>query len=404
MQEILKNKTLRWFLLLAILIRIILMPFFFHPDIRVYHSQSQYLKSGVINIYSYLEDNKENHHFKEEFVYFPLAYLFLGTYQLVVSPFLGSEFYHWLNGENTDYLYRYLFVLKLPYLFLDLFIAFLIYKLFEKKRNKELAFTFWLFNPFSIAIIYFYSNIDILAVFFTILSLLFLKKKQSLHAGLSLAIGAGIKAYPILLLPVLFLTKGKFKNQLINFVVSLAVFVLILLPFMGSDFFNASLSSGLTNRIFEHGVDIGLPKKIPYYLIVYSIAFLYLYINRIKGYWLFFLSSTLLLVTMVDYHIQWILWFLPFLIILTIRNSKYIAPSLVIMILSFVAPLLINDRYLSVSLLTPISQIFHQASYPYIFVSKIMDVGLLTNLVKIILFIVGLLTVFVCYKNEKITN
>ena len=83
--------------LLAILIRLLLMPFYFHPDIKTYHFQSSHLQKGVFNIYSYLTENKQNLPIREEFVYFPLTYLFLGTYQIAASPLLGGDFNNWLS-------------------------------------------------------------------------------------------------------------------------------------------------------------------------------------------------------------------------------------------------------------------------------------------------------------------
>ena len=100
--------------------------FYFHPDIKTFNFQASFLGKGVIDIYSYLINNKQNLPFKEEFVYFPLSYFALGGYQIAVSPILGSGFNAWLNNASSNAfvidssIFRYLIVLKLPYLLLDI--------------------------------------------------------------------------------------------------------------------------------------------------------------------------------------------------------------------------------------------------------------------------------------------
>src|SRR3989304_8391664 len=87
-------------LILAIILRLLIMPFFFHPDIKTYHFQASFLSKGVFNIYPYLIENREKLPLKEEFVYFPLTYFFLGGYQALVSPLLGDNFTNWLAGAS----------------------------------------------------------------------------------------------------------------------------------------------------------------------------------------------------------------------------------------------------------------------------------------------------------------
>src|SRR3989344_786840 len=118
-------------LILAIALRILVAGLLFHPDIKVYNFQSSFLKKGVINIYSYLIENKKTLSFKEEFVYFPLTYFVIGGYQWIVSPLMGDSFDLWLsNASSTSFvrdpnIFKYLIVLKFPYLVLDILIAFL---------------------------------------------------------------------------------------------------------------------------------------------------------------------------------------------------------------------------------------------------------------------------------------
>jgi len=38
--------------ILGLIMRLIIMPFFYHPDIKVYNFQAHYLSEGVLDIYS----------------------------------------------------------------------------------------------------------------------------------------------------------------------------------------------------------------------------------------------------------------------------------------------------------------------------------------------------------------
>src|SRR4030066_1717911 len=106
-------KPYKKIILLAILLRMLIIPFYFHPDIKIYNFQASFLKNGVFNIYSYLDSNKASLPFKEEFVYFPLAYLFLGAYQIVALPFLGGQFTEGLNtGNRQDLIFLIFLFLK----------------------------------------------------------------------------------------------------------------------------------------------------------------------------------------------------------------------------------------------------------------------------------------------------
>ena len=59
-------------LVLAIVLRVLVAAFLFHPDIKTFNFQASFLKKGVTDIYSYLIENRKTLPLKEEFVYFLL--------------------------------------------------------------------------------------------------------------------------------------------------------------------------------------------------------------------------------------------------------------------------------------------------------------------------------------------
>ena len=327
MFEILKQPFIKRILVLAVLIRMLIMPFYFHPDIKTYNFQAFFLKKGVWNIYDYLSTNKNGLPLKDEFVYFPLTYFFLGGYQIIASPFLGGGFENWLFDANNNSVtsagvFRFLFILKLPYLVLDIFIGLILCSFFTDFGNKRKVLLFWLFNPFSIILLYVYSNVDIFPTFLAVLSLYYAKKNNFSLSALALGMGAGFKAFPILLVPFLLSKTQGFKNQLLVLFCSFAVFALTIMPFIKSAAFRQStLASGLTTRIISSGLDIGFGEILMPALVLLSMLFFWAMKNKIEL-WRLYLTAFLLALISIHFHIQWLLWIIPFMAMVYSTDSK----------------------------------------------------------------------------------
>ncbi len=75
-------------------------------------------------------------------------------------------------------------------------------------------------------------NWDIIAIFFSILSIYFYLKKDSVKSAISLGLGISAKLYPAVLLPVYLLEEKTWKSRLQFFVLSLGVLFVLNLPFM----------------------------------------------------------------------------------------------------------------------------------------------------------------------------
>ena len=366
-------------LILAVLIRLLIMPFYFHPDIKTYNFQASFLKQGVLDIYSYLEKNKDRFPIKEEFVYFPLTYFFLGGYQILISPILGPNFTNWLSDASaksveTIGIYRYLFLLKLPYLFLDILTGFLLTLFFTSRQQKRKAFIFWLFNPFSIILIYIYSNVDIIPVVLLVLSLYLVKKEKFISSALLLGVAAGFKAFPLLLLPFLIMFGRTAKEKLLILFTALATFTLIVFPFLGQDAFQKStLISGLTTRIVSSGLNIGFGEMLLPAIIALSALFFYTSMTQKGEIYEYWLLAFLLIFSSIHFHIQWLLWIAPLLVILSIEKPQFTKPMLILILLIFSIPLLYQDSYMTVGLFNAISPLFSSLPTPATILQKVYD-------------------------------
>ena len=364
---------------LAILLRILVMPFFFHPDIKTFNFQSSFLRSGVINIYDYLVSHKEELPLKEEFVYFPLTYYFLGGYQIIMSPLLGDNFSAWLSNANGSAIeqigvFRYLFILKFPYLLLDLLVMFTLGNLVVGEENKKKISLLWLFNPFTIVLIYVFGNIDIIPVFLTALSLLFASKGRLKLSSLFLCVAAGFKVYPLLFIPFLMFRAKDFKTVLQIILTSVIFLVAVIVPVASTSFFSSAFASGLTTRIINSGLSIGFGEMVIFPVVLLSGLFFFALSDK-RGIELekYFFSALIIIFSLIHFHIQWLLWISPFVCLILSKNTKYSVYLLPLSVLAFSVPFLYQDKYMSFSLFTPISNIYNLIPTPFSIIQRFYD-------------------------------
>jgi len=373
-------KNLSKYLILAIFLRILVSAFLFHPDIKTFNFQSSFLKDGVINIYPFLLQNKENFPLKEEFVYFPLTYFVLGGYQAVISPVLGSGLDKWLfdadsiSVVNNSNIFLYLIFLKLPLLFTDILIAFLLTRFFTDKKDKEKAFLLWLFNPFTIFLIYAFSNIDLYVVALVLISFLLMEKKKTIWSYVFMGIASCIKIYPLIFLPFIFLKSKEIKDKVLSVVIPLLLIVFSIVPFWSQSFIKSALVSGLTTRIFNPGVGIGFGESIILGVVLLSILFFYTWIFNKKfnllNYWTIVF---LIIFSFSHFHITWLLWIAPFLVILAVKELKMQKPILLLSFLVVLIPLFYEDRNMTISLFRIYSVWYDLLPTPYLILGKFFD-------------------------------
>lgn len=382
-------------LILAIFLRLLVAAFLFHPDIKTYSFQASFLGKGVFNIYNYLVDNKKTLTLKDDFVYFPLTYFVLGGYQIIASPILGNGFNSWLSDASVNsfvrdpQIFKYLLILKLPYLLIDIGIAYLLMEFFENKEDKKKAFVFWLFNPFTIMLIYAYSNIDIFAVALTLVAFLMLKKQKLLTASLLFGLASGFKLYPLLFVPFLFLAGKNIKEKFILSVVPIATFGLIILPFATPAFYQSALVSGLTTGIFKS--EFG---TIAIALLFFYAAILDKKIN-LFNYWI---ALFLITFSFALFHIQWLLWIAPFLVILAVQKPKLSWEIFLLSIIAFAIPALYEDRSMTVSLFRVYSTWYDLLPTPFVVLQKFYDPNNLQSVFQSILAAGSLVLTYKIFK------
>lgn len=402
MWDILKISSMRKLFIVAILLRLLIMPFYFHPDIKTYNFQSSFLKQGVLNIYTYLDNNKEKLPLKEEFVYFPLTYFFLGGYQILASPFLGGNFYNWISDASASAttelgVFRYLFILKIPYLILDIFLGLLLTQFFTSIEDKKKALVYWLFNPISFAVIYIFSNVDIFPVLISLFSLLLFQRKKYYLSFLILGISIGFKAYTILFLPFLLLFIKNRRQQILALGVLISVVSLIIIPFLSGGFIHSAVLSSLTTRLIFPSIGIGFGESLMIGIISLTVLF-FVSLSRknenTNKCWLYLLVLLLLVFSTIHYHIQWLLWIMPFIVVISVLHSNLFKLIWLWAYLACLIPLLYDDKSMSISLLSAVSPLYNLLPTPFLVASHIYDPYLLQGMIHSLLFGIALVVVW----------
>ena len=214
-------------LVIGILIRLFLAFSTFHPDLQVFYYAGEVIAKGnILNFYDYLRNLPPGDPIltiypTNLFIYPPLFYFFFGPVShLLSSPFSYNILHNFIFGLSMVLgnlqLNLFLLAIKLPYLAFDLGIAFLLFRLFEKPKNKLLAFTLWIFNPINLYATYMMGQFDVIPTFLTVLALfLAVKKEKYFYSALFLWLGASFKIFPVLLLVPLALVRKKWIERLI---------------------------------------------------------------------------------------------------------------------------------------------------------------------------------------------
>ncbi|KKP39472.1 MAG: hypothetical protein UR29_C0006G0001, partial [Candidatus Woesebacteria bacterium GW2011_GWC2_33_12] len=136
---------------LGIVLRILLSFISYHSDIVPFDFAGKIISQGnITNFYDYLWDLPDNHPYlkvypKNLFNYPPLPYFFLGGASLlttwIVDPVIHNNFV--LNFSSTlgnPQLNLLLLLMKLPYFFFDIALAFVLMGLFKTEKEKKWAF------------------------------------------------------------------------------------------------------------------------------------------------------------------------------------------------------------------------------------------------------------------------
>jgi len=338
----------------------------------------------------------------------------MGLIYIPVKLLAGSGFTQWLAMGNDAVgvtgIFQYLFAMKLPLLMVYFFSGYLLTRLVDGKNTRRILLVLWFFNPISIYTVGFMGQIDSLVVMTTILAVFYAKRNPYIASAL-LGVGALIKSYPLLLIPFLavLVTAGwtkRIKIALVGFLVYLAGII----PYLNTPaFYESTLVSGLSKRVFQLGIDLGLGFKIPLIPVALIVIFLsatFKHSGLSGKLYAYFLSTCMIIVVGTHFHPQWALWAIPFIflfIVTTKDGQKYLWIALSFYILGWLGTFaLIDDKFLTWGLMSTFDNgVFFLPSI-YQIINKITNAQLLQTISHIFMAASGLyLAAYAIMKNDE---
>jgi hypothetical protein len=340
--------------LIGLLIRLFIMPFTGHFDIRGINFAIYNLPyKGITNVYEVAAhgpvDYLVNVNFgRDYFIYPPLNYFTLGSFMTLLKPFYGGEFRHWIEGYGADtlsvlthpHVWRYLFLMKLPYLFFDIFLLSVLVKFFGKKSEQVLALKYWWLNPIVIYLPYVWGQFDIIPTAVMLAGVLVAIKSKPYESALLFGLAASFKNYPLILLPFIAIIFGKNIWHMVKLMfIGLLPFLLTTMPFWSHEFFRKTvLFSWQSQKMMDFmwaigGSDGAYPFFIGYFLIL--MWALYKLRGRADQIFTPMVMTLTWYYATTTFHQQWFLWVLPYFVILAVKDAKLRLIGLGVVILFF---------------------------------------------------------------------
>lgn len=191
-----------WLLLAALLLRLIIAPFTFHPwEYRTYANTANDLHHGVNPYTHFLELSEETQSkYEGQFAFYEYwAYPPTGLAWLYLVGFAEPEpvpYYADLNETIPEPLIAFLF--KLPAIAGDFLIAWLLYLI---SRRRSLAL-WWLFMPMPFFVSAVWGGADSITIAFVLAAVWFYQRYRLTMAGAMLGLGLATKIFPVFVVPV----------------------------------------------------------------------------------------------------------------------------------------------------------------------------------------------------------
>jgi len=324
--DIKNNRKIYNLLVISVIIRFLIMPFFCHIDFlsgiwvpfKMYYDSFAY----------YATDPSASFHILNQIIHFPIMmftkFLMPELYDLWITQPYDYNLSGWYNFSALKSAPTILFILKIPFLLADYLCLYILLRLFANVNIKIRALYFWLFNPVALYVVYMIGRFEFYSIFFILFGLMLLKNEKNKLGILCIGIAAAFRQYPILfapfLLPLISKNIRQFVSNAIIAILPLIIFnVLHNLPayFAG---ISASAPTAVvsndehSNMLFKYHI-----KDLFFFPFGYIIAWLFIVDCRKKisaeNYFIAVLLFFLILYSSSNFEPQYFMWIIPFLCI-----------------------------------------------------------------------------------------
>ena len=403
-----KNLSRRFYkyFLIGLLVRLIFLPFLFQRDLlSTYQRAAETVFAG--NLGSDIQQMLTN--VIHSIYLFILKSIVPAINEL--SPILLEKdtLASWLSFSSSYNVFTALALFKMLYLIFDIACMFLILRLsFDNEpENKLQVFKFWMFNPFVIFILYVFARHDIIGIFVTLVALLLAKKNRKYWAIIVLAFGIALRFFPIMILPLFIFYLARTKKDYIILslvgVSGLAAVELFSYFYFGRSVIFSLLNAQHFDYILSSKLELVIHDRIFIFVAVYIIIILsFLHIKR-KNFDILLNYGAIIYLAYVSlcyFHPQYVLWTVPFLIIIFVRRKSllyyhWIQFALLLIILLYWGDLVTNYVF------APISKFFIYLPNLNSIVRLFYDDAKFVNIFRSIFTGVSLWIIYLIYKDNK---
>lgn len=299
-----------------------------------------------------------------------------------------------MGAISSPLLYRYLFLLKLPMVLAEIIAAITFSRLLPQNKRQYLL-TLWMFNPLMLYLVPAFTNIDIFPILFILLHFLLYKQNRIYTSSLMLGIAASFKFFPALLFPFLILSKPGLRLRLVSILFFLFPLVTTQIPVISNPLYQKNvLFGGNSGLIFQNSIRLG-NITLPVYILCLATLLIW-YLRKRKSYSLYFFTGNLTLVLIFilgQFHVQWLLWILPFIFAFQISIPGSAAISTVFYVAYFILIGLMQSS-LNIGMLAPIQPTFWLYDWPL----KELLKDNLYPLINLTHFIISVILIIMLYK------
>ena len=395
------------YFLTGLLIRVFCLPFFFQRDIlSTYQRAAETVFKGVLGA---------------DFQQF-LIHLIHSGYLFIIKPLIPNidqlsvvllnkdTWISWIDFNNNIFVYRILTLFKLPYLVADIAcILILMRLLYDDEPLKRLkVFKYWALNPLVIFITYVFARHEIIGIFVALLAILLAKYNRKYWAVIVLAIGIALRFFPVMMLPFLIIYLSRKKRDYIIFSI-IGVVGLLALEAFSYFYFGRSVIFSLLNAqhfdyILSAKLDLIIHDTIFLFIVGYVLLILSFIHQRNKTYGVFlnYCGMAYLLYVAISYfHPQYLMWTVPFLILIFVRKNSVYYYHLAQFILLMVILIYWGDL-VTKFLFAPVDiKLALYATGPIPIINRFYNPAKFVNIFRSVFTAVSIWMIYLIYKDNK---
>jgi hypothetical protein len=239
----------------------------------------------------------------------------------------------WFNFISTPFIFRTLFLLKLPYLIFDIACSILMFRLNDNPQRAFISYSLWWLNPILIFAIYIFGRHEVITLLFIVLSIYQFQKEKWNSSFLWLGISIALRYYAILLLPLFVLSLPvKLLDQLKKFLIGLLPWIIVnvfSLIFHGTVEVTQLANIQHTSYLLAGRIQLAAWDNLYLFVLFYIFIVIHRLYNPVRNYQTMIQYSfiTMLLMFAVSYTAQspqyWT-WLLPWVIIVISNDWQLI--------------------------------------------------------------------------------